>query len=136
MMPAPCMVEIAPTPEPVATPLELLEDFADAQPGWMFLEEDSGFYAQLKGAPACILRHVHASPELCLDLVFTAQSADDAAPLTLTLVAAAEEGRPELPERCEWIVDRFADAFSVYLRTRREPAVLRLPELSARPLPS
>ena len=39
----PSLIEIAALPGAATLPLELLEDFADATPGWWFLDDESAF---------------------------------------------------------------------------------------------
>ena len=79
-------LEIAPTERAAVTPCELLEDFADSTPAWHFLEEESRYYAALKGVCACILRHFQPEPYRVIDFVFSGCDAHAESALRLVLI--------------------------------------------------
>lgn len=122
------VIDIALTPDADAhvTPRELLEDFADATPGWHFLEEESTHYAVEKGVTACVVRHQHAGDPSYVDFAFAAPHADDPTRLELVLLDAPPPAAPlSLAERND-VLDAFLDAARRYLDARPGHASLRV----------
>lgn len=77
---------LTPTDAPRVTPLELLEDFADASPGWQYLGPESRHYADEKGVPACVLRHRLSDAVPFVDVAFAAVDADEWSDLELVVL--------------------------------------------------
>jgi hypothetical protein len=125
------VVHIALTPEAGArvTPLELLEDFADASLGWHYLEDESAHYAEVKGAPACVLRHRRpdeADEARYVDFAFAQTDPADLNDVELVLIdAPAPETPLDLATR-NALVDGFLDEMQQYLAARPGHASLRV----------
>lgn len=119
-------VHLAPTSAAKVTPLELLEDFADAQPNWLFLEHETRHYAVEKGVAACVVRYASANGLRDADLVFAAEHLQEHTTTRLTLVAAAADHEELDPVEQQRIVDRFLDAFHGYLQRREGHVQLRV----------
>lgn len=100
------------------TPLELLEDFADATPDWHFLEQDSHHYARAKGTPACVLRHLDLRGLKDVDLAFTAMEAKAPRAVRLTLIDPQGEERQLNLETRNRVVENFLKQFRSYLEYR------------------
>lgn len=100
------------------TPLEALEDFADATGGWQYLEDESTHYAQEKGVPACVLRHRTGTSPAFVDFAFSDTTPERPLNIRLQLLDApdAETALPEAVR--EAVVRGFLDAFNSYLATR------------------
>jgi hypothetical protein len=126
---------LALTPDTSAktTPLELLEDFADATPGWHYLEEESAHYADEKGVGACVLRCQRSGQPRYADAAFAAPDSERPQDLELILIDAPDpEHRIELESRNE-IVDRFIDEMRSYLSDRPGHATLEVRRESVDP---
>jgi hypothetical protein len=122
---------LASDPDARVTPLELLEDFADASPAWHYLEAESQHYAAEKGAPACVLRYRHDGDAFYLDFAFAATpDAPDAIELVLIdpphgVGAPHGIGALDLGLRHR-VMDRFLDALRAYLAGRPGHATLHV----------
>lgn len=122
------------------TPLELLEDFADASLGWSYLEAESEHYAQEKDCPACVLRHRRDDELGHVDLAFATPDPGNSHDVELIIL---DVPRPEyeltLDERND-VVDAFIRHFREYLQGRPGHASLRVAkddiDPSASPTPS
>jgi hypothetical protein len=134
------VVHIALTPESGAhvTPLELLEDFADASLGWHYLEEESAHYAAAKDARACVLRHRRPDVEgeavegeagalvRYVDFAFAQTDPADLNDVELVLIdAPTPEQRLDLGTR-NALVDDFLQEMREYLTSRPGHASLRV----------
>jgi len=119
-------IALTPDADAKATPLELLEDFADTTPGWHYLEDESRHYADEKGAPACILRRQHTEQLRYADLAFAAPDPDAPTHLELVLIDAANlEERLDADERQE-AGRSFLRAMDQYLDRRPGHATLTI----------
>lgn len=121
-------VEIVPTPETRVAPLELLEDFADVAPTWVYLEEESQFYAAEKQVPACVLRLVDQVGPQGIDFAFAAADQSLHSPLHLVLIASAAPDQVLNVELRHRIIERFLDAFRSYLQGQPHVADVRTME--------
>lgn len=126
------IVHLAVTPEADAkiTPLELLEDFADASRGWHYLEDDSAHYADERSAPACVLRHYHQQSDTVdfahVDFAFAATDPGNPNDIELVLLDSPTPERTlDLDERNQ-VIDAFVDDFQGYLGGRPGHASLRI----------
>ena len=81
---------LTPAEAPHVTPLEILEDFADASQGWQYLEDESRHYAEAKGKPACVLRHRLPQKSMFVDVAFAATASDVLSPFALTVLDPPE----------------------------------------------
>lgn len=116
-----------------ATPLELLEDFADATPGWHYLEEESAHYADEKGVEACVLRCQRSGHPRYADAAFAAPDPETPQDLKLVLIDAPDpEHRIQLESRND-IVDRLIDEMRSYLSERPGHATLEVRRESVDP---
>lgn len=116
-----------------ATPLELLEDFADATPGWHYLEEDSAHYADEKNVDACVLRCQRTGQPRYVDAAFASPNPETPQNLELVLIDAPDpEHRIQIESRNE-IVDRFIDEMRSYLNDRPGHATLEVQRESINP---
>jgi len=119
-------IEITPDPDAKLTPLELLEDFADASRGWHYLEEESDHYAQLKNRPACILRHRLQAEPSYVDFGFAATNPSNPKDIELVILdTPTPERRLNLEER-NIVIDNFITHFRQYLGGRPGHASLRV----------
>lgn len=119
-------IEITPDADAKLTPLELLEDFADASRGWQYLEDESEHYAQLKKRPACIIRHRRDGVPNYVDFGFAATNPADTNDIELIILdTPAPEERLGLDERND-VVDNFITHFRQYLGGRPGHASLRV----------
>ena len=50
-------VRVATNENSTITAMELLEEFADSTPSWSYLEDDTRYYSESRGCPACVLSH-------------------------------------------------------------------------------
>ncbi|PEN14201.1 hypothetical protein CRI94_03945 [Longibacter salinarum] len=120
------ILRIALTPDATAkaTPLELLEDFADATPGWHYLESESQHYAAEKGVEACVLRHQRGGQPRYVDLAFAATDPDKPYNLELVLVNAPDAENHLAPNDRQQIGRTFLTAMRNYLDARPGHATL------------
>lgn len=100
------------------TPLEALEDFADATSGWQYLEDESAHYAQEKGVPACVLRHRTGTAPAFIDFAFSDTTPERPLNIRLHLLDAPDAEAALPKEVREALVRGFVDAFNSYLATR------------------
>lgn len=106
------------------TPSEVLRDFSDATPGWVFLEEDSRHYSDVKDATSLVVRH-RVTPSTYIDLAFTGAVGDDD---TLGLAVqdpAASDAQLSGNERVKQI-EVFLEAMHDYLDTRPDHVTLHV----------
>jgi hypothetical protein len=124
------LLRIALTPDPAAkaTPLELLEDFADATPGWHYLEEESAHYSAEKGVDACVLRRQRGGQPRYADLVFSATDPDAPSELELVLVDAPNADHQMPHEERQQVGRTFLTAMEDYLTERPGHASLHVEE--------
>jgi hypothetical protein len=119
-------IEITPDANAKLTPLELLEDFADASRDWQYLEDESMHYAQLKHRPACILRHRRSGTPRYIDFGFAATNPADANDIELVILdTPSAEETLTLEERND-VVDGFIQHVQQYLGGRPGHASLRV----------
>lgn len=119
-------LEVTPDANAKLTPLELLEDFADASRGWQYLEEESQHYAKLKSRLACILRHRHGEQHRYVDFGFAATNPADRNDIELVILdTPAPERQLDLEAR-NAAIDRFIQHFRQYLGGRPGHASLRV----------
>lgn len=121
-------VALAPTDDAKLTPLEILEDFADASPGWHYLEDASRHYAAEKGQAACILRHLDLDGSADVDLAFSQrpESAKGAQAVHLTIVDPKGGQRPlDLQQRDE-IVEHLLEHLRAHLEQQGRHAELHI----------
>jgi hypothetical protein len=108
------------------TPLELLEDFADASPDWHYLEDESTHYAEAKGVSACVLRHRREGSPPYIDFAF---ASTDAGPLTDIELLILDPPDPDLSldlaERNN-VINAFLQEMQEYLNARPGHATLRV----------
>lgn len=126
-------IEITPDVHAKLTPLELLEDFADASRDWQYLDGASDHYAQLKKRPACILRHRRDGVPHFVDLGFAATNPDDTSDIELIILdTPSPEQRLGLAERNQ-VVDDFIQRFRQYLASRPRHATLHVEKEDVEP---
>ena len=126
-------IKITPATGAKLTPLELLEDFADASQDWQYLEEESEHYTQLKKRPACILRRRRQKPTGYIDLGFAATNPADPKDIELVVLdAPTPERRLDLEER-NAVIDDFVQHFRQYLGGRPSHASLRVEKEDVNP---
>lgn len=119
-------IEITPDADAKLTPLELLEDFADASRDWLYLEDESAHYAQLKKRPACIIRHRRDGTPSYVDFGFAATNPADTNDIELIILdTPTPEHQLGLDER-NTVVDNFITHFRQYLTGRPGHASLRI----------
>lgn len=106
------------------TPLEVLRDFADATPGWSYLEEDSRHYGEIKDIPGLVLRH-RVDPSTYVDLGFVGSSTD---PDTVELAVLDRPGSdtPLSAEGRRDLLDTFLDVMRDYLSGRPDHVTLHV----------
>lgn len=119
-------IALTPDADAKATPLELLEDFADATPGWHFLEDESYHYAREKKAEACVIRYQHAGEPRYVDLAFSSISPEDANQLELVLIDAPDAENQMGPTDRQRIGRSFLEAMRTYLDGRPGHAALHV----------
>mgnify|MGYP000527065699 CR=1 FL=1 len=105
-------------------PLEVLQDFADVQSGWSYLEDDSAHYADLKGRPAVILRH-RVDPSTYADLGFVG-TAEDAQTLDLAVLDRPGADAPLPPDERAALINAFLEAMRDYLSDRPDHVTLHV----------
>jgi len=117
-------LSLRPEEDAKVTPLEMLQDFADVQSGWSYLEEDSEHYAALKGRPGVILRH-RVDPSTYIDLGFVGATAD---PSTVDLAVLDRPGAdtPLSPDERRDLINTFLDAMRDYLSARPDHVTLHV----------
>lgn len=122
------LLRIALTPDAnaKATPLELLEDFADATPGWHFLEDESYHYAREKEARAGVIRYQRAGEPRYVDLAFSSINTDDVSQIELVLIDAPDAEHQMDPSDRQRVGRSFLDAMETYLDGRPGHATLRV----------
>jgi hypothetical protein len=126
-------LEVTPDADAKLTPLELLEDFADASRDWQYLEHESEHYADLKKRPACILRHRRSAPPGYVDFGFAATNPADTNDIELIILdSPAPEQRLDLDERND-AIDTFIMHFRQYLGGRPGHASLRVEKEDVNP---
>lgn len=122
------IIRIALTPDENAklTPLEVLEDFADASPNWHYLEDASAHYASVKDVPACVLRYRRGETPSYVDLGFAATDAGPLSGIALVILDAPDqETSLDLPGRND-VVDTFLREMRDYLSARPDQATLHV----------
>lgn len=119
-------IELTPDSNAKLTPLELLEDFADASRDWQYLEDESVHYAEVKHRPACILRQRHSGTTRYVDFGFAAANPSDANDIELVILdTPSAQDALTLEERNE-AVDGFIQHMQQYLGGRPSHASLRV----------
>lgn len=108
-------LKIEPAEKTCVTPLELLEDFANSQSLWYFLEEESRFYSEMKHVPACIIRFSDYSYKNDVDFAFAATQPDEYSSFRLLLVDSEDYEEPIDEETRDRVVSRFVTDFNAYL---------------------
>lgn len=122
------VIHIALTPDPQAkvTPLEVLEDFADASRDWHYLEEESKHYSAEKDVPAGVLRHQRDDGPRYVDFAFASTAPGHLSELELILLdAPTPEAQLTLKER-NAVVDAFLRDLRDYLHARPDHVTLRV----------
>jgi nucleotide-binding universal stress UspA family protein len=117
-------IALAPHDVPHVTPLELLEDFADASPNWQYLDDASRHYADVKGVPACVLRHRIAQRNAFVDVAFAAAVPDALSNLELVLLDAHDVSLDEAAWRS--VINTLLEDLRAYLEARPGHASLRV----------
>ena len=107
-------VELLPSMQSHVTPLELLEDFADVAPEWVYLEEDSAEYAGLRGTAACIIRACQSGDGHATDYLF-ADVSGNSETFRLVLVCDPETNETVKGDRRAELLAHFVRAFHAYL---------------------
>ncbi len=121
-------VELVPFDPCHITPLELLEDFADCRAGWCFLEEDSRYYAALRGQDACVVRHAAHGAAPSADLAFATRN--ESSRLYLAVVLATDGQLALDLAQQKAIIEHFARSFEPF--ARRHGVRLELEEQTLR----
>ncbi len=121
------IVHIALTPDKNAklTPLELLEDFADASPDWHYLEDESAHYAEEKGGSACVLRHRREETPPYVDLGFASTDPGHLTDIELVILDVPDPEQSLSLEERNAVVDAFLQEMRDYLNARPSHATLR-----------
>lgn len=121
---------IKPHQQAPVTPLELLKDFADTSSEWHVLENVSSCYANVKNAPAVVMRH-RTFPKLEeTDLGFVATEPAEKTTFRLAVVAPASvEENLTARDQQETIHD-FAESFQGYLSERAVETHLDVKQLT------
>lgn len=114
-------VRIATKNNSTITAMELLEEFADSTPSWSYLEDDTRYYSESRGCPACVLSHVHYHPFETVDFAFAAEEQKEGGPVHLMLVEATDTSQSiELEDR-DRLVREFIKAFEGYAESGNVP---------------
>ena len=116
---------LVPTDASRVTPLEVLEDFADASAGWHYLEAESSHYADEKGVPACVLRHRLAEIGLFVDVAFAAVASDEWSDFEL-VVLDRPDAEPIDRETRDALVQTLLRDLQMYLDECPDHAELRV----------
>lgn len=119
-------VEIVSAGPLYVTPLEVLEDFADSVPGWQYLEDDSNFYAEVRGRQGCVLRASGlAETAAPMDYAFADASEGDSSRMRLTVMCPP--GSPEVAGGAarDASLQNFLDAFNAYAESRPHVVEIR-----------
>ncbi len=119
-------IELAPDANAKLTPLELLEDFADASRDWQYLEDESLHYAEVKHRPACILRHRYTGTTRYVDFGFAAATPSDTNDIELIILATPSAQDALTLEERNAVVDGFIQHMQQYLDGRPGHASLRV----------
>jgi len=119
-------IELTPGPNAKLTPLELLEDFADASRGWQYLEDESVHYAEVKHRPACILRHQYTGTARYVDFGFAAANPSDTNDIELIILDTPSAQDALTLEERNAVVDGFIQHMQQYLGGRPGHASLRV----------
>lgn len=106
------------------TPLEVLRDFADVNPGWSYLEENSRHYAEIKDAPGLVLRH-RSDPNTYVDFGFVGSSTDPET-VNLAVLDRPDSDTPLPPSEREDRIDTFLEAIRNYLSERPDHVTLHV----------
>ena len=122
-------LSLRPDEDAKVIPLEVLQDFADVQSGWSYLEEDSEHYTDLKERPGIILRH-RVDPSTYVDLGFVG-TAEDAQTLELAVLDRPGADTPLSPDERADLIDTFLDAMGDYLSERPDHVTLQLEQDAA-----
>lgn len=120
------VVRLALHPEEDAkvTPLEVLRDFADATSDWVYLEEDSRHYADVKGTPGLVIRR-RIDPSTYVDLGFVG-SASNPNVVGLAVLDRPDSDTPLSGEERRALLDAFLDAMRSYLDGRPDHVTLEV----------
>lgn len=103
------------------TAMELLEEFADSTPTWSFLEDDTRYYSETRGCPACVLSHIHYHPFATIDYAFAAAEQRDDGQVHLVLVEANPGDEALALEERDQLVKEFVSAFKGYAASGNVP---------------
>lgn len=109
-------LSLHPDEDAKVTPLEVLRDFADATPGWSFLEEDSHHYAKVRNASGVVIRR-RINPTTFVDLAFTASLTKNETVDLAVLDPPTSEADLAGDERKQ-VIETFLDEIRDYLSTR------------------
>ena len=122
------VVHLALTPDDNAklTPLELLEDFADASLHWHYLEDESAHYADEKDVPACVLRHRREGTPPYVDFGFASTDPGHLTAIELVVLDPPSPDALLTLEARDAVVDAFLQEMHDYLRGRPGHASLRV----------
>lgn len=119
-------IALRPADAAKVTPLEVLEDFADATPTWHYLEDDSRHYANEKGVPACVLRYQTTGSPRYVDFAFAAKGEGALSSIELVLLdAPSPEMKIEMDDR-NVVLDRFLNHLRTYLGERPDHVTLQV----------
>jgi hypothetical protein len=121
-------IALTPTDTATVTPLEVLEDFADATPGWHYLDEESTLYAREKGVPACVIRYQTKGDPRYVDVAFAASADALLSDLELVLLDAPTPEEEVVLEARNAVLDRFLDRIGSYLEARPDHVRLHVDE--------
>ncbi len=106
------------------TPLEVLRDFADVNPGWSYLEENSRHYAKIKDAPGLILRH-RSDPSTYVDFGFVGSSTDPET-INLAVLDQPDSDTPLSLDERKALFNTFLDEMREYLSERPDHVTLHV----------
>ncbi|MFB6232093.1 MAG: hypothetical protein ABEL04_13160 [Salinibacter sp.] len=115
---------LRPDEDAKVTPLEVLRDFADATTGWVYLEEDSQHYAEIKDTPGVVLRY-RVDPSTFVDLGFVGSSVGDDT-VELVVLDRPDSDTPLSSDERTTLLDTFLDAMRDYLSARPDHVVLQV----------
>lgn len=116
------------------TPLEVLRDFADVNPGWSYLKENSRHYAEIKDAPGLVLRH-RSDPHTYVDFGFVGSSTDSET-VRLAVLDQPDADMSLPPSEREERIETFLEAMRDYLSDRPDHVTLHLERDTADPASS
>lgn len=106
------------------TPLEVLQDFADATTGWVYLEEDSHHYSEVKGTPGIVLRY-RTDSSTFVDLGFVESPVGDDT-VGLAVLDRPDSDTPLSPDERSTLLDTFLAAMQDYLNDRPDHVTLHV----------